>query len=310
MSSNDAPNAFAQTKLASPVLMGAICYAVWGLAPLAYGPIHAFGGGAVEIIAHRAVWALVLLFVLILATRQGGALLDLLRAPKKLLMLLLSAGMLVLNWGVFVWAVTNGRTLETSLGYYLNPLLNMAIGALFFSERLDRFGQGAIALAVAGVALQAVAIGQIPFVSLFLAVSFGGYGLVRKQLPVGAMTGLFVECLFMSLVALPFLIWLEGQGQGHFLSSPAHMVWFILTGPVTVIPLALFSYAARRLPLSTIGFLQFIAPSFTFCIGLMQGEPFSLLRGVSFGVIWAGAAVFAFGAWRRLRAVKTVQSPA
>ncbi|MGN6423486.1 MAG: EamA family transporter RarD [Asticcacaulis sp.] len=300
----NAPITAPASAFASPVVMGAICYAVWGLAPLAYGPIHAFGGGALEIIAHRAVWALVLLFVLILMTRQGGALLDLLRAPKKLLLLLLSAALLIVNWGVFVWAVTNGRTLETSLGYYLNPLLNMAIGALFFSERLDRFGQGAIALAVAGVALQAVAIGQIPFVSLFLAVSFGGYGLVRKQLPVGAMTGLFVECLFMSLAALPFLIWLEGRGQGHFLASPVHMFWFMLTGPVTVIPLALFSYAARRLPLSTIGFLQFIAPSITFCIGLMQGEPFSLLRGVSFAVIWMGAGVFAFGAWRRLRAVR------
>ncbi|MDI7776064.1 EamA family transporter RarD [Asticcacaulis sp. EMRT-3] len=289
---------------ASPLLMGAICYAVWGLAPLVYLPIHAFGGGAIEIICHRAIWALTLLAVLILITRQGANLKAIFRHPAHMGLLLLSATMLTANWGVFVWAVTHGRTLETSLGYYLNPLLNMAAGAIFFRERLDRYGQAAIALAVAGVALQALAIGHIPLVSLFLAFSFAGYGLVRKQLAVTAMSGLFTECLFMCVPAIIYLGWLAAHGGGHFLSAPSHIFWFMLTGPVTVIPLALFSYAARRLPLSTLGFLQFIAPTITFCIGLNEGEPFSLWRGVSFVVIWIGAGVFAYGAWRRLKAVK------
>ena len=291
---------------ASPVLLAILCYGAWGFAPLAYMPIHAFGGGAIEIIGQRAVWALVWAGGLVFFARQFPEVLSVMKAPRLMALLLVSCVMVATNWGVFVWAVTNGHTIESSLGYYLNPLLNMAAGALFFRERLDNYGKTAIGLAIAGVLIQAVAIGHVPWIALILAVSFAAYGIIRKQIPVNPLPGLFIECLYLFPVALAYLVWFEHAGQGHFFRSPGNAFWFLLTGPVTVLPLALFSFVARRLPLSTLGFVQFISPTITFFIGLLQGEPFTPVRAVSFLIIWSGAAVFAFGAWRRLKAIKTI----
>jgi len=199
--------------------------------------------------------------------------------------------------------VTNGHTVESALGYYLMPLLNMAAGALIFRERIDAWGKAAIALAVVGVAVQVVALGQIPWVAILLAVSFGGYGILRKQLVVSALAGLCVECLYLVLPAMAYLVWFEATGQGHFF-HPVHAFWLTMTGPVTVLPLVLFAYTARRMPLSTMGFVQFIGPTLTFLVGLWEGEPFTPAHGISFGFIWLGAIVFAFGAWRRLKVIK------
>lgn len=292
------------TPFASPILLAVMCYAVWGFAPLAYVPIHAFGGGAIEIIGHRSVWAVVWAVGLVFFTRQFPEVWAIVKQPKLLGILFISSLTVAINWGVFVWAVTNGHTIESSLGYYLNPLINMAAGAILFQERLDGYGKTAIGAAVVGVLIQAVAIGHIPWIALTLAVSFATYGIIRKQVVVNALPGLLVECLYLFPVGLAYLVWFEASGQGHFFQSPWNAFWFAFTGPITVLPLALFSFVARRLPLSTMGFIQFIAPTIAFCIGLSQGEPFTLLRGVSFAFIWGGAMVFAFGAWRRLRAVK------
>lgn len=294
------------TKPASPVLLAVLCYGVWGFVPLAYLPIHAFGGGAVEIIAHRSVWALLWAAGLVVLTKQFREVWAVVQAPRLMGLLLVSCLMVATNWGVFVWAVTNGHTMESSLGYYLNPLINMAAGALFFRERLDGYGKTAIGLAVAGVLIQAVAIGHVPYVALTLAISFAAYGIIRKQIPVNALPGLFVECAYLFPFALAYLVWFEHSGQGHFFQSPGNAFWFLFTGPITVLPLALFSFVARRLPLSTMGFIQFLSPTITFFIGLLQGEAFTPLRAASFAIIWVGAGVFAFGAWRRLRAVKMV----
>lgn len=293
-------------KPTSPVLLAVLCYAVWGFAPLFYIPIHAFGGAAFEIIGHRSVWALLWAAGLVFFTRQFPEVLSVLKSPKLMAILLVSCLLVALNWGVFVWAVTNGHTIESSLGYYLNPLINMAVGAALFRERLDGYGKAAIGCAVIGVLVQAFAIGHIPYVALTLAVSFAAYGIIRKQIPVNALPGLFIECAYLFLPALGYLVWFEMSGQGHFLKAPSNAFWFILTGPITVLPLALFSFVARRLPLSTMGFIQFISPTIAFCIGLFQGELFTPWRAVSFLFIWGGAAVFAFGAWRRLRSVKVV----
>lgn len=297
----------ATSPLSSPITLAVACYAIWGFVPLFYIPIHAFGGGALEIIGHRSVWALLGAMALVVITRQVPEILSILRQPKLLLWLLISGLMVGLNWGIFVWAVTNGHTIESSLGYYLNPLLNMAVGAMFFKERLDNWGKTAIGAAVIGVLVQALALGHIPYVALSLAVSFAAYGIIRKQLPVNALPGLTIECVFLFIPGLIYLVWLERSGGGHFFTAPTNALWFIMTGPITVLPLTLFSFVARRLPLSTMGFIQFISPTIAFCIGLFQGEPFTWLRGVSFLFIWGGAAVFAFGAWRRLRAVKVVE---
>ena len=176
----------------------------------------------------------------------------------------------------------------------------MAAGAVLFRERLDRTGTLAIALAAAGVMLQALALGHLPVVSLALAASFGAYGVVRKRVAAEAQSGLLVECVLLALPGAAYVIWLQGSGAGHF-RDPVTAAWLIACGPITAVPLALFAWAARRIPLSAMGFLQFITPTMTFALGLLQGESFTPLRGASFGLIWAGVAVFSLGAWRRRR---------
>ena len=288
---------------ASPVVLAIVCYLIWGVVPLFYAPIHAFGGGALEIIAHRSVWSVLWAGGLVFATKQWPEVRAALADARLRWMLLLTSLLIATNWGVYVWAVTNGHTLESALGYYITPLVNMAAGTLMFRERLDNWGKAAIGLAVVGVAIQAFAIGQVPWVALALAASFGSYGILRKQMAVTALAGLLIECIYLFLPSLAYLVWFEMQGYGHFF-APTHAFWFMLTGPVTVLPLALFAYVARRLALSTMGFIQFIGPTLTFFIGLMQGEAFSTLRAVSFAFIWLGAMAFAFGAWRRLKVLK------
>ena len=282
---------------------GIACYLIWGFVPLAMQAIGALGVGAAEILVHRIVWSVPTALVFVLAARQGRQVLDVLRRPKVLGWLALSSVLIAINWIVFIWAVNSGRLLETSLGYYINPLVNMAAGALLFRERIDRIGKAAMALAAVGVVVQAVALGHLPWVSLALALSFGGYGVVRKQVAADAQTGLFVECLLLGLPSLAFIAWLQAQGTGHFADSTATVAWLIAAGPITAIPLVLFAWAARRMPLSAMGFLQFMAPTISFIIGLVQGEPFTPLRALSFAFIWGGAAVFCYGAWRRTRSV-------
>jgi chloramphenicol-sensitive protein RarD len=289
------------------VVAGALCYGVWGLVPLIFQAIGRAGPDAWEIMGHRVLWGTLSAGVLVLVARQGGQVLRVLRTPRTLALLAFSAVLIAANWTLFVWSVNNGRTLETSLGYYITPLINMAAGAALFRERIDRVGLAAIGLAAVGVALQAVALGHLPLISLALALTFGGYGIIRKRVAADAQTGLFVECLVLAAPAAAFIGWIEGAGRGHFGASPVAALWLVAAGPITAAPLALFAWAARRIPLSTMGFLQFLAPTISFCIGVAEGEPFTLLRGVSFAFIWLGAGVYAFGAWRkgRLRARET-----
>lgn len=284
------------------LLAGVVCYASWGFAPLVYQPMGRLGADAWEIMGHRAVWSVAWAGLLVLLARQSTQVMQVLRSRRTMGLLAVSTVLIAVNWTLFVWSVNNGRTLETSLGYYLNPLLNMTAGAWLFRERIDRFGAIAMGLAAVGVLFQGVAIGHLPWISLTLGLSFAAYGVIRKRVQADAQTGLFVECLFLTLPGLLYLSWLEGAGRGHFFESPSNALWLSLAGPMTVAPLVLFSWAARRMPLSTMGFLQFLAPTISFGIGVAQGEAFGWLRAVSFGFIWSGAAVFAFGAIRRLRA--------
>lgn len=279
------------------LLAGVACYVLWGLSPLIYQPMGRVGADAWEIMGHRAVWGLIWAAALVWFARQGGQVRRVLSEPRTLAWLGLSTLLIAVNWALFVWAVNNGHTLETSLGYYLNPLLNMALGAWLFRERISRGGLIAIGLAATGVALQGLALGRLPIVSLTLAVSFAAYGVIRKRVPADAQTGLFVECLLMAPFGLAWLIWLQSQGAGHVFDSPQAAFWLSMAGPITVGPLVLFAWAARRLPLSTVGFLQFLAPTISFCIGVAQGEPFTWLRGVSFAFIWIGAGVFLWSVW-------------
>ena len=289
---------------------GAGCYVIWGFMPLLFQYIGRHGGGAGEILAQRTVWAVPAAAIFVLLAHQQSQFLAILREPKVLGPLALSAGLISVNWVLFIISVNSGRVLETSLGYFITPLFNIAGGALMFREKLGASAKIAIGLAVAGIALQTVALGHLPLLSIILALSFSTYGLVRKRVAADAQTGLLVECLLLAVPGLVYIAVLERSGAGHFLSSPSITFAFLMAGVITAAPLVMFSWAARRIPLSAIGFLQFITPSITFFMGVLQGEPFTWLRGISFAFIWAGGAVFLWGAWRRSRAAAPGQSAA
>ena len=298
MTASPSPNSSeARTALAA----GTLCYLLWGFIPLVFQQMAHQGADAWEIMGHRAVWGVLWSLLLVLIARQWRQVVAVFRQPKVLGWLALSAVLIATNWTTYVIAVNNGRTLDASLGYYLNPLLNMAAGAWLFRERIDRFGAAAIVLAAVGVVLQAVALGHAPWVSLLLAFSFAGYGIIRKRVSVDAQTGLFMECLLLAAPGLAWVIFIETTGQGHFTASPAATLWLLFAGPATVIPLALFAWAARRMPLSSMGFLQFLAPTIVFFIGMIQGEALGALRIASFAFIWLGAGVFAVGAVLKVR---------
>jgi chloramphenicol-sensitive protein RarD len=280
---------------------GVLCYLIWGVAPLFFQATGRIGADSWEILAHRAVWGAVTAGVFVVISGQGRQVAEVLRSPDRLALLALSGLLIGGNWALYVWGVNAGKVLESSLGYYLTPLLNMVAGALIFRERFDRIGLLAIGLAGIGVVLQGLALGHFPWIAVVLALLFAAYGVVRKQINADAQTGLFVETLFLAVPGLAWMIFLGLTGRGHFDDSPAAAAWLLAAGPYTAIPLVLFSWAARRMPLSAMGFLQFIGPTIGFSIGLSQGEPFTVLRGVSFGFIWLGAAAFLYGAWRRTR---------
>jgi chloramphenicol-sensitive protein RarD len=286
------------------LLVGVFCYAIWGTTPALFIAMHRAGASPWDILAHRTLWSAPWAGALVLATRRMGEVRAVFANPKRLGLLALSATAISSGWAMFVWAVNNGHNIEASVGYFITPLLNMAVGAIFFRERINRIGAVAIALATIGVALQAFALGHLPLIALFLATTFWIYGLIRKQIAVEAETGLFVECLLIMLPGLALVLWLHSQGADIFGSSIANSAFMLSAGPATVLPLALFSWTARRLPLSTFGFLQFISPSIGFLIGLMVGERLSPLGVISFGFIWAGSAAFMFGAWRASRMIE------
>ena len=294
------------TEAASRAALGAglVCYLIWGFAPLFFQAVGRLGADSWEILAHRAVWGAATAGVFVLMARQGAQVAQVVRSPRRLAFLALSALLIGGNWALYVWGVNAGRVLESSLGYYLTPLLNMAAGALIFRERFDRLGLAAIILAGIGVVLQGLALGHFPWVALVLALTFGGYGVVRKQIAADAQTGLFIESLFLAVPGLAWMILLALRGQGHMDDSPAAAAWLLAAGPFTAIPLVLFAWAARRMPLSAMGFLQFIGPTIGFGIGLAQGEPFTALRGVSFVFIWAGAMTYIFGVLRQVRRLR------
>ena len=292
--------AAAEAKTA--VLAGALCYFFWGFLPLLFKASAWAGAGPWEIVAWRTIWAVLAAGLLILLTRSVPAVLQVLRSPRTLAWLVASALLIGANWSLFVLAVNAGHTLDASLGYYLNPLLSVAAGMLLFRERIGAGGWTAIALAATGVALQTVAHGTLPLAALGMALTFCLYGVIRKRVAADAQTGLFVECLVLAGPALAYGIWMQtGEHGGHAFQPMAALLLF-LGGPATVAPLVTFAWAARRMPLSTLGFLQFIAPTMQFVIGVASGEPLPPLSILAFVFIWAGVAVYAWTAVRKLRA--------
>jgi chloramphenicol-sensitive protein RarD len=280
------------------LIAGVFCYLIWGAIPVLFITMGRAGASPWEILAHRALWSAPWAGLLVLLAGQISQVRKVFVSPRRLALLALSAAMISSGWAVYVWSVNNGRNIEASLGYYVTPLLNMAAGAVFFRERIDRFGMFAIALAATGVALQWAALGHLPIIALYLAATFWGYGLIRRQIDVDAQTGLFVECLLMTLPGLVYIVWLHQSGGGVFTRTTGQTLLMLTTGPATVAPLALFAWTARRLPFATVGFLQFISPTIGFMVGLAMGERLNSMGLVSFAFIWAGAAVYVAGALR------------
>ncbi|NBU27073.1 MAG: EamA family transporter RarD [Caulobacteraceae bacterium] len=298
------PNSQDQGRAALYAGLGA--YGLWGFLPLYFHLLGTLGVGTGEIIAHRTLWSVFWALGLVWLSRQGGEVRRVLTEPRTMGLLALSTLAVLINWVIYVLAVNAGKVIEASLGYYINPLLNMAVGALFFRDRMPLTGKIAIGLAVIGVAVQTLALGHLPIISLTLAVSFCLYGVIRKQVRADAQTGLFIECLYLTLPGLIYVLVLQSTGAGHALEGPGVLLLLMAAGPATVVPLALFAWSARRLSLTAMGFLQFIAPTIQFCIGLALGEAFTPLRALSFAFIWAGVAVFAWGAWRASRQISAV----
>ena len=292
-----------QTEGRSAYAAGVGCYVLWGFLPLYFHLLSNLGVGSWEMIAHRSLWSVLWAGGLVLLARQSGQVAAVLRQPKTLGVLLLSTLAIFSNWTIYVFAVNAGHVIEASLGYYINPLMNMAAGALLFRERMSNEGKIAIGFAVVGVAIQTIALGHLPIVSLGLAFTFCVYAILRKQVKADAQTGLFIECAYLALPGLLYVWHLQSTGQGHFGGNAGATALLALAGPATVAPLALFAWSARRLPLSAVGFLQFIAPTLQFLLGVAFGEPFTALRALSFVFIWLGVATFAYGAWKKTRAL-------
>ncbi len=282
---------------AGPLAVGIACYLLWGAMPALFIVMGRAGATPLEILGERAMWSAPWALLLVLAAGQASQVRRVFARPR-LLGLLAPALLIGSGWAVYVWAVTHGHNLEASLGYYITPLLNMAVGVVLFRERVDGFGASAIALAAVGVAVQTVALGHPPLIALFLAGTFWAYGIIRKQADVEAQTGLLVECLLMAGPGLAYVIWLNHAGGGIFGRSVTASVLMATAGPATVAPLALFAWTARRLPFSVMGFLQFISPTMGFLVGLAAGERLTLIGMAAFAFTWAGAATFALGAWR------------
>nr|WP_226894943.1 EamA family transporter RarD [Luteolibacter marinus] len=271
---------------------------LWGILPIFWKSLSFIPPAS--IIAHRTLWSLLLLLPVLAGRRQLGELFRSLAPRRGGGWHLLSGTLLAGNWLLYVWATLNGRIIESALGYYLNPFLNMLAGALFFGERQNRLQLTAVAVAIAGVACQLPAVKGIPWVALVLALSFSLYAVVRKKAPLGALAGLGAETLMLAPVGLVWLLWQESQGAVIFGGSVPRAALILCTGLATATPLLCFGHAARTISLTTLGILQFLAPTLQFLIGWkFYGEAMSPLRLASFSLIWAAVAIYAANALRR-----------
>lgn len=273
-------------------------YGLWGMLPLYLKLVGHVS--AIEVTAHRAFWALPIAAAIVLWLGRTGDLITLGKTPKKLMILLLCAGLISINWGVYVWAVSVERTLEGALGYYINPLFSVALGAIFLGERFNRAQALAIFLALIAVAILTIAGGGLPWVSLVLALSFTAYGYLRKTIEFGPTQGFLVEVMFLSVIALPSIIWLEASGQGKMLTGWENFFLLVGCGPVTAIPLILFAAGAKRLRLATLGLMQYIAPTLIFLISVFVfGEPFGTVKLIAFCLIWTALAIYTFSSFAK-----------
>lgn len=281
-----------QSNRRAGLVFGLIAYLLWGVLPLYFKLLAMVP--PIEIVANRIIWSLIFLGVLVTLWRRWGAIRAALSSGRILLVMMLTATLIAANWLIYVWAVVRGHVLETSLGYYLNPLFNVLLGVVLLKERLSRAQTGAVLLAAAGVAALAWGAASGLWISLSLAFSFGLYGFVRKIAPIEALEGLWVETALLAPASLIYLWWAHQGPAGLAAFGMTATILLVLGGAITAIPLLLFNAAAKRLPYSTLGFLQYIAPSLQFLLAVTAfGEPFTRAHAICFGAIWTALAIFA-----------------
>lgn len=286
----------------NPGLLYALAaFTVWGLFPLYFRQLSALA--PVEVVLHRSAWSLATVLGLMIWLRPRSALRELFSDRRRVGWFLLSAWLLAFNWLIYVMAVQWGRLVEASLGFFINPLINVLLGVLVLRERLRALQWLAVALAAVGVAWLAWQGGKPPWIALGLSLSFAAYGLIRKTASLGALEGLALESLLLAPVVLPLLAWLAFSPGGAFVQGDASLVgWVLLAGPLTAVPLLLFAAGARRLPLTTLGLVQYLSPTLTLLLGVWAfGEDFDRTRQIGFALIWAALAIYTFEALRARR---------
>jgi chloramphenicol-sensitive protein RarD len=277
-------------------------YLLWGVQPIYMKALAHIP--AAEVVAHRIVWSVPLAGIVLILLGRTADVRAAFRSPRTLAMAALTASIITVNWGIYVWAIAADRAIEAALGYYINPLFSVFLGAVILGERLTRMQLAAIGLAVLAVALLTWESAGLPWVSLGLAVTWGFYGLFKKTLPIGPNQAFFLEVTLLAPLALAYTAWLAATGQGHFRVDGGTDFWMLLgCGLVTTAPLMLFANGAKLLRLSTIGMMQYIGPTFIFLIAVfIFREPFGVERAIAFGLIWAALIVYTWSAFRPKRA--------
>ena len=285
------------------VITALATYSLWGFLPLFFKLLEHVH--PLAIVANRVIFSLMLVAVFVYFRRQMGEVRAAWRDRRVVVAMGISSVLIALNWLTFVWAVGEARVLEVSFGYFINPLVSVALGMVLLAERLNRLQWIAIIIAAVAIAIQAIGLGTMPWVSLVLALSFALYGYVRKTAGVGSAPGLMIETLVLFPICLGYMVYLLLGPAPDFYNDPGTVLLLVLSGPATAVPLVMFAYAARQLQLSTIGMFQYIAPSFQFLIAIfLFGETLSVPRLVSFALIWVSLAVFSWASWRGRRATR------
>lgn len=294
----------AASEAALGAASAALGYLLWGLSVIFYKQLTDVP--PFEVLAHRSVWSVVLTLLMIFALARRDALMVVLR-DRRTMLTLTGTGLLIgSNWFVFIYSINEARIVETSLGYYINPLVSVLLGVAFLGERLSRPQIFAVLLAVAGVAVFAWELGTLPWISLFLAGSFAAYGYLRKVSRATPLEGLFIEVLVLLPLALVYLWWLSENGGTSF-GNGSWFIWtfLILTGPMTAVPLFLFAFGAQRIRLATLGLMQYLAPTTQFFVAVfLYGEPLAPIQVMTFALIWIGLAIFSFDTWRMERRLR------
>ncbi|MET9721968.1 EamA family transporter RarD [Streptomyces zaomyceticus] len=283
------------------LLYGIGAYGMWGLVPLFWPLLKP--AGAIEILAHRMVWSLAFVGLALLALRRWGWIRELVRSPRKLGLITVAAAVITVNWGLYIWSVNTGHVVEASLGYFINPLVTIALGVLVLQERLRPAQWAAVGIGFAAVLVLAIGYGQPPWISLTLAFSFALYGLVKKKVNIGGLESLAAETAVQFLPALGYLVWLGTQDSLAFGSHGAgHTALLAATGIVTAVPLVCFGAAAIRVPLSTLGLLQYLAPTFQFLLGILYfHEAMPPERWAGFALVWLALTILTWDALRTAR---------